>query len=445
MRLKIYFILVFVFFVSYIKSYSQIDSLVVDTINDSTLIEKKDKDKQINYSIDFFSFFRSLDFRDEKGSINLNNEVAQLDYFDYGIYLRPDITFEKNRVKLSIKPRYNLELDQYNSKYILDDAYFQELMLNYNLSNKSSVHVGRAFKNIGSSNIVNPSNVFFFESVSLNPKLELRPMDFFEYKYSFSHKWKAQLIANIGKGESNDYDYPFFEFFRKYAIQLDNYGESSQYSFIFALDENKRYDFGFNGQRNMNDALLVWVDGALNYNPNRFYPLLGHSTNLINYEMTNGDRNNILFFSTVAGASYTFEIGPTLSLEYYFNGKGYDQSTSKIYYNMISTSSDYNFDITKQLAILNLGRSINNGLHYLRKNYLLSQFGQNDFLGKINYFFRYAYCFDDNSNQLSSLIEWNINDYLEFHSELLYNIGGINTGFNRLIKNQIMCGIIYKL
>lgn len=112
---------------------------------------------------------------------------------------------------------------------------------------------------------------------------------------------------------------------------------------------------------------------------------------------------------------------------------------------MISTSSDYNFDITKQLAILNLGRSINNGLHYLRKNYLLSQFGQNDFLGKINYFFRYAYCFDDNSNQLSSLIEWNINDYLEFHSELLYNIGGINTGFNRLIKNQIMCGIIYKL
>jgi len=440
---KRFIIITIVYLSCFNLSFSQIDSLKLDIQFDT--IVKKDSivKKSLNYSIDIFSFLRSTSFRKEKKTINPGNELAKLDSFDYGLYIRPDINYEKKKISINLKPRYNLEYDQYNNNYILDDFYFQELKLKYNLSNKSTVYFGRYFKNIGTSATINPSNLFFSESISLNPKLELKPMDFFELKYSLSLKWKLQLMANIGKGESEIYEIPFFEYHRKYALQIENYAESSQFSLLFAFDENKSYDFGFNGQKNMNEAILIWVDGAFNYKPNRFYPVQGNSTGLINYEMINDNKK--LFFSNIAGASYTFNFGPTFSLEYFYNGRGYDRLNSKIYYDMILTSSNYNFDVTKELAKKNLARAINPGMQYIRKNYLFSQFGQNDFLNQVNYFFRYAYCFDDNTSQLSSLIEWNVINDLEIHSVVLYNFGKQNNGLNKFIRNQIMLGIIYKL
>ena len=437
-------ILIVSIFLFFTESFSQTDSLKTD----APLPENNKNDsivkKSFNYSIDFFSFLRNTNFRDQKKTINPLNKVARLDYFDYGLYIRPEMVYEKKDLTIYFKPRYNIEYDQNNNDFILDDFYLQELKIKYNLANNSSITFGRYFKNIGTSGITNPSNVFFTESIALNPKLELRPLDFFEYKYSISHNWKLGIIANLSKGESTAYEAPFFDFYRKYAAQLENYNKSSQFSLLLAFDENKSYDIGFNGQRNINDALLVWIDGAFNYKPNRFYTEIGHSTDLLNYEMVNGKENEKLFFSSVVGSSYTFKFGPTLSLEYFFNGKGYNKTESNFYFDMITTASNYNFDITYELAKLNNGRAINNGLPFIRQNYIFSQFGQNDFLNQVNYFFRYFYCIDDNATQVSSLIEWDVIDGLEINTVFLFNINSEINGLNRLIKNQIMLGLIYR-
>ena len=58
--------------------------------------------------------------------------------------------------------------------------------------------------------------------------------------------------------------------------------------------------------------------------------------------------------------------------------------------------------------------------------------------------FRYIYSFDDQSSQLSSLIEWNF-DTFELYSVLQANFGDRSSSLKRLIDYQLMIGAIYKL
>jgi hypothetical protein len=153
--------------------------------------------------------------------------------------------------------------------------------------------------------------------------------------------------------------------------------------------------------------------------------------------MINSSKNEKLFFSGLAGASYTFSFGPTLYLEYLYNGKGYSNEEFKTLTNLIEDATNYNFDITRNLSDLNLGRAINTGMPYIRRHYVFTQIGENDVLGKLNYNLRYFYGLDDSSSQLSALLEWYAADNIEVFAVSLFNFGKQESNFNRLINNQI--------
>ena len=343
-----------------------------------------------------------------------------------------------------MKPRLNTDfkIEEEDTK---TEFYFQELKLKWQINDALYLTGGRYVKQLGTSIFINPSNPFLISTGRINPKLEVRPSDFVELNLSTKKNWDFSLIANVSKGEDPIYDAPFFKFEREYAFQAEFYGGSENAGAIFSLNENGKYHLGLFGQKNINDAVVVWLDGALDYKMNRFYPILGHHTNLLEYEMINGVLNKKLFITGLVGSSYTFSFGPTLYLEYLYNGKGYSKQEFNLYNQLIASSVNYNFDITRNLSDLNLGRAINTGMQYVRRNYIFSQLGQNDLFGKINYNIRYFYSFDDSSSQFSTLLEWNALDNLEVYTVFLSNLGDQQSDFKRLINSQLMIGLIWRL
>ncbi|MDQ1152382.1 hypothetical protein QE382_004366 [Sphingobacterium zeae] len=418
----------------------------IDSVGNNRSIFGKVK---TSFSMDVLTFSRNLRFRENEHTVNFENRVAKLDRGDFGAYFRPLISFEIDNIKLDIQPRLNTEYDQINKEYVLDNFFFQKFKADVQLGTKVKLSGGRYFKTIGTSLITNPSNLFFIETNPINPKLEIAPKDFFEIAFSATKDLNINLIANLGKGEDKYYVAPYFDFKRQYGVQVDFYSGSFQNGLIFSIDESKRWGVGTYGQKTVGNSLVFWIDANLKYKPNRFYsqiPMAPEIRDIINYEMVNGEENSHVYVQGLFGMSYTFNFGPTLNLEYYHNGIGYNRSQLDRYWTMIYQASDYNFDISEQLSNRNMGRAINPGMQFIRKNYIFSQFGQNDLFGKLNFFVRYLNCLDDKSQQLSALIEYNLSNRLELFTTVLFNpTRNTKTDFGRLVKNQIMTGLIYRL
>ncbi|MEM9824516.1 MAG: hypothetical protein AAF985_25745, partial [Bacteroidota bacterium] len=154
--------------------------------------------------------------------------------------------------------------------------------------------------------------------------------------------------------------------------------------------------------------------------------------------------NDRLFPVALLGASYTLNAGPTIQLEYLYNGQGYTEEEFDLFTEMVASSSLYNFDVTKDLSNINLGRAINPGMPYIRRHYAFVQVNQNDVWDRLNYNLRYIYSFEDQSHQTSALLEWNIGR-VELFTVLFANFGGRDTDLNRLIDSQLMFGAKYAL
>jgi len=435
--------------------------LTADTLTQSYMnveVEENYSDSiqhELDWGLDVMPFVRHTKFADQPETLNPDNRVALLDEFDGGLYIRPSFTYRLRKdddiLRVWAKPRFNFNTGNDEGNIFDEDDYsldffFQELKAKWQINQNLYLLAGRYLKEMGSSIFINPSNPFLPNPGRLNPKLEQKPMDFVELNYSFQNNWNFSLIANLHEADNPSYEFPFFDFKRNYGLLGEYYGASENLGLLVSIDENEKYHLGTYGQKNITEALLVWMDAALEYNTDRFYPVTGHWTEprLLDYDMIDGEANKELFATALLGASYTTRLGPTVQVEYLYNGKGYNDDEASLFYEMIASSSRYNFDITKDLANINMARAINPGMPYIRRHYLFTQVGENDLFGALNYNLRYIYSFEDQSSQFSSLIEWNLNN-IELYSVLQFNFGDRETDLKRLIDHQLMFGLIYRL
>jgi hypothetical protein len=411
------------------------------------------KKRPFTWSFQIMVFGRTTGFQDKTGSLNPENRIAKINNYDGGLYLRPEFKYKLNKFDFWVKPRLHLDFPKNvnpRGTYVWEfgnnssEVFFQELKSRWQINDKIFIQGGRYFKQIGTSIFINPSNPFIVNTSRLNPKIELVPMDFVEVNFTSNDAWNYTLIANLGAAQTGIYKEPFFDFSRKYGLLIEHYGASDNAGLILSMDENQKYHLGGYAQKNVSDALLIWTDFSVDYRINRFYPVVGNQTKLIDYEMVNGSENDKLFVNGLIGASYTFNWGPTLQVEYYHNGKGYNDEQFKISKDLIASGKDFNFDVTRKLTDLNLGRTINTGLSYNRQNYLFTQLNQNDLFGKLNVNLRNLYSIDDGVNQLSTLLEYDVADNLEIYGIALNSTSPKEIDLTKLINYQVMIGLIAK-
>ena len=431
-----------------------LDGTFSDTITTEAAPIADSLQHEWSWSADILLFSRTNEFAKKVGTINPDNRVAELSDYDMGLYLRPKLRYQLNKDRelfgLWVQPRLNMEVDLSNATLTEDDYdmefYFQELKAKFQINKSLYVMGGRYLKEMGTSIFINPSNPFILDPGRINPKIEQRPMDFVELNYSTEKSWEFALFANVYKGENFHYDFPYFDFERSYGLLADYYGDALNIGLVSMFDEGGKVHLGSNGQANLTEALVVYNDLAFIRKPNRFYPVNGHWTDpqLLEYDMINGSKNDQFFFHGLVGLSYTTLLGPTVSLEYYYNGLGYDEEEAELLQEQIAHSSTYNFDVTKDLANINLARSINPGILYNRRHYLFSSIGDTDVWGQLDYNLRYVASFEDQSHQLSALTEWRFGNFEAF-AVLLFNFGGRDTDLNRLLDRVAMLGVIYRM
>jgi hypothetical protein len=143
------------------------------------------------------------------------------------------------------------------------------------------------------------------------------------------------------------------------------------------------------------------------------------------------------------GASYTLEIGPTLTVEYTHNSAGYDDDEADRYYALRRSASE-TFNAEEPLRSLSrftLSQTLDPKLRLLRKNYILLQYLQVQIWDALDVVLRYTYNLDDNSSQFNPVIEYFAADNLELFLVGAQNFGSKDSEFGSLVDFSWMFGM----
>ena len=94
-------------------------------------------------------------------------------------------------------------------------------------------------------------------------------------------------------------------------------------------------------------------------------------------------------------------------------------------------------------AQMTLGQTAGTGLRFLRRNYLLLQYVQNNIRNVIDLTLRWTRNLDDSSCQFTALVTYSLGDHTELFSVGTVNGGGRDTEFKSILDYQWMAGIKY--
>ena len=380
-------------------------------------------------------------------SQNPDNNFFQIPRYVADLELRPDARLNFRRLDLSVKPRGNIEWMAWEDGVkegesdLNDDWFVNEWLARIRVTEKLFVSYGRENLQWGPSYLFSPSNPFFRDNGRSNPKQEVPGMDFARLVWLPAMSWTISFIANIDEGRQ---EFRFFEFDKIYAVKLDYSGQEAYASIILSHQESDRNRLGVFGGWTATDALLIYGEETISRGTNALYPI--KANNPFGASMEEVDDQDLSLKGTVlAGGSYTLEVGPTLTVEYVYNGTGYSDGEADLYYQLRQAAADaYSLSgPIGDLSRLTLSRTADPKLRFLRRNYIMLQYQQNDIRDLLNLTFRWTRNIDDGSGQFIAIMEYYIGEHT-----MIFSIGGINSGssdteFGTILDRHCMIGVEY--
>lgn len=410
--------------------------------------------REIEYSLQLLAYNSRLDSAEStlnpgKSFLHLETDVASFE-------IRPDLTWKKLDfpVDFSVKPRLRLDYvrawddgPRENDDRFADDFFINEWLVRLALSPELFLSYGRENVQWGPSLLFSPSNPFFKDNGRSNPKLELPGMDFARLVYIPSMVWTISLIANTGAGRQ---DFSIGSFCQTYALKVDYFGLKNYGGLIFSFQDDgdeSRSKVGFWGGETVGDALLFYGEGAASLGSDALYPqddpLIATGGSLT---FSKKD-DSAMSWQVLLGTAYTFLNGATVNFEYIYNGLGYDNEEADLFFEIRQQSaaifSNPTDSLDAALAGSNLAGAFEPGLRFLRRNYLMAQYRQNDIKDVFDLLLRCTSNMDDNSWQF--LV--NSSYYLGEHAEF-FLVGSLYTGhsdseYGSFLDSQLMIGIQY--
>lgn len=378
---------------------------------------------------------------------NPNNDFFHIPRYKAEFDLRPDIYLNFQRVALNVKPRMTFEWLQWEDGVRKgdtdwDDEWFiNEWLARIRLTDNLFVSYGRENLQWGPSSLFSPSNPFFRDNGRSNPKRELSGMDFARLVWLQGMSWTLSLIANPDEGRQR---FPFSEFDKTYALKVDYSGQEGYASLILSHKESDRNRLGGFAGWTASDALLLHGEGMIERGVNYLYPnTANHQFGAIMEAVYDDDSS--LKSTVLVGGSYTFELGPVLSVEYVYNGPGYSDDQAEAYYRLRKEASEA-FDVSgpiQSLSALALNQTANTRLRLLRRNYVMFQYSHHDIKNVLSLMFRWTQNIDDGSGQFISLVDYLVGDHIQLFFVGTLNSGGGNTEFGSILNHQLMIGLEY--
>lgn len=358
--------------------------------------------------------------------------ILEIPRYVLGLEVRPDFYLDYRNLRLSLQPRNTFTWSKWEDGIKAGkDDFDIDLFVNYwlagiQMTDSLWVSYGRENLQWGPSYYVSPSNIFFRDNGLGNPKLEVPGQDFARTVWAPTSWFSGSFIANTNEGEA---EYPE-GFERAYALKLDLTGYQKYLSLIGSYRENDRAYLGGYAGWTVTEGLLLYFEGQASQGTSVYYPvktertILGERIIELDDKKKNSDS---LEAELLGGISYTFESGPTLTLEYFRNTPGYSKSQVNLLF-------DFADQVDRVLGLppiianlprfdLNFDAVANIQLRRLRENYLMLQCQQAQIQNVLNLLLRYTYNLDDNGSQLIPMILYDWNDNIQ-----LFVIGSQNFG-----------------
>ena len=318
------------------------------------------------------------------------------------VSVRPDIDLDVDRWHFSVRPRWSLVYQKWTKGFqegrsnTSDDFFVNEWLARMQVTDELFISYGRENLQWGPAFLISPSNPFIKDNGRDNIKTEVGGLDYARLLWIPHADWSASLIANQDDGAHS-----FFSGFnKKYAVKVDYTGFEKYGSVIFSHEESGHDYMGFFAGWSVSDAMLVYGDGSVKIN--------------------DPDQSDNRDLEYLLGVSYTFEAGPTLACEYFYNENG---KTGPIYQAFISQDPASPDDVL------------------IRKNYAMLQLSEFKVQETFSYVVRWILDLDDESSRFIGMLEYELGDHWK-----LFGIGDVFNGgpddeFGSLNKYSIYAGV----
>ncbi|MFC1532617.1 hypothetical protein ACFL7M_04540 [Thermodesulfobacteriota bacterium] len=397
-----------------------------------------------NFSLRFLTYCTYQDIADS--TQNPNNDFLKISRFLADLDIRPDARLNFRRLELSIKPRMNLQRKAWEDgsqkrKEDWDDEWFiNEWLVRLRVTDTLFISYGRENLQWGPSYLLSPSNPFFLDNGRINPKTEVPGMDFIRLVWLPNIEWTISLIANRGKGRQ---EFRSETFEKTYALKIDYSGSMGYGGLILSHREEDRDRIGAFGGWTASDALLLYGEAGFSQGCNVLYPVLDNPLPF-GASLSAKDRESSSWKgSALVGSSYTFLAGPTLTLEYFYNGQGYNDAQADLYYHLRKNAYDAYAGPLGGLSRMTLGRTVNSGLQFVRRNYMMLQCRQNDIQDVLNLSFSWIQNLDDDSGRFILNADYYLGDHIQ-----VFSIGSVNSGsrhseFRGILDSFVLFGLEY--
>ncbi|HTF99010.1 MAG TPA: hypothetical protein VK654_00310, partial [Nitrospirota bacterium] len=205
-----------------------------------------------------------------------------------------------------------------------------------------------------------------------------------------------------------------------------------------------RFRFGSFGQWTASDALVLYYDGIVTKGSDALYPVQDQANPFGGSLQKRYDDSSRLLTTLTAGGSYTFLSGSTLSMEYLYNGPGYNDAEAAQYYRLRSIAHDHFFDKSSLagLSQMTLNETLNNGLPFLRRHYLMAQYQVREIRNVLDIIVRYVHSLDEDAGQASTILEWQLTKRMSFFNINMVAVDhGKETEFNSVLRESYMAGV----
>ena len=401
-----------------------------------------------HFSLDFRALTYGTIQEPAHSSQNAGINFLQIPDYLVDLEIRPDLRFSIDPIDLSVKPRMRLEYNVWRegkrkgkSEWI-DDWYINEWLARLKVFQNLFASYGRENLQWGPSFLFSPSNPFFQDNGRRNPYIEVPGMDFGRLVWIPKSSWTLSFIANTDEGRNKSNGPNPFE--RSYALKIDYTGRENYGSLILSHREDSKNSLGCFGGWTISDAILLYGEGVIAQGSKALYPKEDHSPFGVSMQKRYQDDSTIKPILLIGG-SYTFATKGTLTVEYAYNSPGYSDAEADRFYSLRRKAAGaiISGGLVSALGQMTLGQTADTGLRFLRKNYALLQYTQNNIQNTIDLTLRWTQNLDDGSCQSTALVTYFLGNHLEIFSVGTLNLGGKNTEYGSILDYQWMTGLKY--
>ena len=377
-------------------------------------------------------------------SQNPENKFAQ--FSDKGVVftLKPDMSLVYDDWLLTAKPRLEFEQKEYKIDEKTKDTFdIKAEIIEFQVRRqlKENLFASYGWENLqwGPSFLYSPSNPFFNDNGKKDLVKDIEGKGFLKLVFVHDFSWSGSLIYNTDKGAFNESDFK-----KTYALKIDYSGDESYASVILSHTDNQKTRLGAFGGTTLSDAVIVYGEAAIQQGSLALFPVAVQGPPAWEMNAAKEDDHS-LYTTLLLGIGYTFESGDSMTFEYLYYGQGYDSTEASNFYQLKNDAAAF---YCSQTALSGygtqlLGKTAQNQLDFLRQNYLMVQYLNDDIIDDVDLVSRVSFCLDDGSSRLYSSVSYDLNDHMELKLSGMMNTGGSDASFATFLDHQIQLAVEY--